>query len=421
MLKTEKRTDSQKNSLFLDGFKFLESAANYVEYRPELLELLRHHERILEVSIPIRMDDGSFKVFTGYRAQHNTLCGPAKGGIRFHPDVNEDELRALSFWMTCKCAAVGLPYGGGKGGVICNPKELSKHELEKISRGYIRKIADIIGPDVDIPAPDVYTNPMIMGWMMDEYSVIKRAKMPAVITGKPIGLGGSLGRNTATGRGAYFCIKLSEKYYGWNPKNETVALQGFGNASQSIALSLYQDGYKIIAVSDSKGGITKAEGLNILKLIDHKNSGKIVSHYKEHGVAEISNAQLLAAEVTILIPGALESVITEENVHLTKAKAIVELANGPISFAADEWLNQNNVFVIPDILANVGGVIVSYFEWVQNRQGLYWTESEIDHRLHDKIGVEFEKIYALKQEKKIDMRTATYAHALERINGAFNF
>lgn len=406
-------------SLYEEALVRLDLAASVVGVNSETLLKLRNHKRIVEISIPVRMDDGTLEVFQGFRAQHDDSRGPCKGGIRFHPDVSMDELKALSFWMTFKCAALGIPLGGGKGGVIVDTKKRSKRELERISRGYVRGLADVLGPDTDVPAPDMYTNPQVMAWMCDEYSVMKGKLQPAVITGKPIPLGGSLGRGTATGRGGFYCVQLLEKELKWTDEDKTVAIQGFGNAGQSIARSLYETGYRVQAVSDSKGGIYSKEGINVPELLKWKNSGRQVAEFGEG--KKITNESLLAIDVTLLVPAALENVITKENVGQVHAKVIVELANGPMTSKADEVLFDKGVLVVPDILANAGGVCVSYFEWVQNRQGLYWSEEEVDQRFKEIICREFHKIYGLKSEKKISMRTATYAHALLRLNEAISF
>lgn len=410
------------SSYFQDALEYLDQAAKHVSIKEETLLRLQHPHRSLEVSIPVRMDDGSMQIFTGYRVQHSLARGPGKGGIRFHPNVSLDELRALSFWMTFKCAAVGLPFGGAKGGVIVDPKKLSVRELERLSRGYIRQIAEFIGPDLDIPAPDVYTNDTIMAWMMDEYSTIVRKCSPGVITGKPVVLGGSLGRNTATGKGGYFCIKILEEHHQWKAPTQTVAIQGFGNSAQSVAQSLFADGYKIVSISDSKGAIFSSSGLDVPQLIQWKNEGNSVVDFKLTQPHEyISNEQLLALDVSILIPAALEGVITHHNAGKIKAKVIVELANGPITYQADQALSKKGCLIIPDILANAGGVIVSHLEWVQNRMGTYWSEDDINSRLKKTITEEFTSIYLFKQDLAIDMRTATYAHALIRLDQAMSF
>jgi len=391
----------------------------------ETLEQLKHPKRIIQVSIPVRMDDGSLRVFDGYRVRHNDRRGPGKGGLRFHPMVNLSEVKALAFWMTCKCALVDLPFGGAKGGVIVNPKELSRMELERLSRGFIKEIVDFIGPEVDIPAPDVYTNETIMGWMMDEYSKLMRQHSPAVITGKPIALGGSLGRKEATGRGAYFCIKSLEKIRKFSPTNTTVAVQGFGNASQSVAKLLHADGYKIVAVSDSTGGIYNKDGFDIPSLMHLKNESRILKAvYCKESICEavhadvITNEELLTLDVDILIPGALENQITEKNAKDVKAPVIVEVANGPTTSQAHQILSAANTLIIPDILANAGGVTVSYFEWVQNRAGYYWSENEVNSKLQTIMAREFNTVYNFMIDQDIDMRTAAYAHSLRRISSS---
>jgi glutamate dehydrogenase (NADP+) len=418
-------SQNHEDSLFDRAIKRLDAAAKHAGIHDEAVERLRHPKAILEVSVPVRMDDGSLRVFTGYRVRHSDTRGPAKGGIRYHPDVNLGEVKALAFWMTCKCAVAGIPYGGGKGGIIVNPKELSRLELERLSRGFIQQIADFIGPDTDIPAPDVYTNAMIMGWMMDEYSKIRRQYTPAVITGKPIPLGGSVGRDDATGRGAYYCIKELEKKKGWKPKDIRVAVQGFGNAGQHIAAMLHQDGYCIVAVSDSGGGIYREAGFDVPSLIHTKNdTRRLKAVYCEGSVCEavdadtITNEELLELDVDLLIPAALENQITANNADRIKAPVIVEIANGPTTSEADAVLADKGKLVVPDILANAGGVTVSYFEWVQNKTGYYWDAEEVHTKLHRIMSREFNAVYDLKEEKSIDMRTAAYTLALKRIGAA---
>jgi glutamate dehydrogenase (NADP+) len=414
----------QKN-IFEDAISRLDAAFANAKIEPEVLEQLKHPKQILEVGVPVRMDDGSLKIFTGWRVRHNDALGPTKGGIRYHPNVTREEVMALAFWMTLKCALAGLPYGGGKGGICVNPKDLSKLELERLSRSYIVRIADFIGPNRDVPAPDVYTNSMIMGWMMDEYSSIMRYRTPAVITGKPIPLGGSLGRDDATGRGAYYCIKELEKQKKWNPQGMTVAVQGFGNAGQHIAQLLHQDGYKIVAVSDSQGGIFSDKGFDIPSIIKAKmETMRVQAVYCSGSVCEevdakkISNEELLELSVDILIPAALEDQISAKNAAKIKAPVIVELANGPVASDADPILDKNGTFIIPDILANSGGVIVSYFEWVQNNCGYYWPLEEVHTKLKVMITKAFSAVYSLSIEKKIPMRTAANVHALNRIQDA---
>ena len=413
------------DDVFSDAIKRLDRAAAFADIDDEALERLKHPKAVLQVSIPVRMDDGSLRIFTGYRVRHDDTLGPTKGGIRYHPSVNLNEVKALAFWMTCKCAVVGLPFGGAKGGVIVNAKELSRMELERLSRGFIVQLADFIGPEIDVPAPDMYTNAMIMGWMMDEYSKIRRQRVPAVITGKPIPLGGSQGREDATGRGAYYCIKELERHRDWKPEDISVAVQGFGNVGQNVARLLHNDGYRIVAVSDSQGGICKAEGFDVPSLIHVKNeSRRLRAVYCEESVCEaveaeqITNEQLLERDVDLLIPAALENQITAENAARIKAPVIVEAANGPITTEADDILNKKGTFIVPDILANAGGVTVSYFEWVQNKGGDYWSEEMVHTRLHEIMSRAFGEIYDLMFECDCDMRTAAYAHALRRIGKA---
>jgi len=414
-----------ETNIFDDAIRRLDRAFAYAEIDAEAVERLKHPRAILQVAVPVRMDDGSLRVFEGYRVRHDDSRGPGKGGVRFHPDVNLHEVKALAFWMTCKCAVVGIPFGGAKGGVVVNPKELSRLELERLSRGFIQQIGDFIGPEIDIPAPDVYTNAMIMGWMMDEYSKMHGHRTPTVITGKPIPLGGSLGREDATGRGAYYCIRELAGRKGWDPKQIRVAVQGFGNAGQHVARLLHADGYRVVAVSDSKGGIYREEGFDIPSLIRFKNeSRQLKAVYCDGSVCEmvdaetISNQELLELDVDVLIPAALENVIAEENAKAIQAPVIIEVANGPTTSDGDAILNEAKKIVVPDILANAGGVTVSYFEWVQNKQGYYWTEGEVHEKLEEIMTREFNAIYGLMDQHSIDMRTAAYAHALNRIGQA---
>ncbi len=379
-------------------------------------ELLKQPVRILEVAIPVTMDDGSLRTFTGYRSQHNDALGPTKGGIRFHPDVNLDEVRALSMWMTIKCSLLGLPFGGGKGGVICNPKELSEAELEQISRGFIRGVSAIVGPEKDVPAPDVYTNPQIMAWMMDEYSRMQRSNAFALITGKPVELGGSLGRGEATGRGCVVTIQAAMNKLGMKPAGARVAVQGFGNAGTVAARLLHEIGARVVAVSDSRGGVTSPAGLDIPAVIAHKaRTGSVVGF---PGAAPISNADLLTMECDVLVPAALENQLTAENAGQVQARIVAEAANGPTTPAAQEILFSKGVFDRPDVLANAGGVTVSYFEWVQNLYNFYWTEDEVNQRMQQMMERAFEAVHALKERHHTTMRQAAYMFAVKRVADA---
>ncbi|MGQ4650626.1 Glu/Leu/Phe/Val dehydrogenase dimerization domain-containing protein [Lyngbya aestuarii] len=410
------------DSLFADASKRLEKALKYVSISEDAIARLKYPKASLTVSIPVRMDDGSLQIFQGYRVRYDNTRGPAKGGVRYHPKVSLDEVQSLAFWMTFKCAVLDLPFGGGKGGITLNPKELSKLELERLSRGYIDAIADFIGPDVDILAPDVYTNSMIMGWMMDQYCIIRRHISLAVVTGKPLSIGGSVGREEATATGAFFVIESIMPKFKRLPNETTVAVQGFGNAGAVLAELLSQAGYKVVAISDSQGGIYAKKGLNIPSIRQYKASSKgIKAVYCEGSVCNIvehevlTNQELLALDVDILIPAALENQITEENVYDVKAKYIFEVANGPITSAADNILAARGIYVVPDILVNAGGVTVSYFEWLQNRSGLYWKLEEVNQRLKAKMVEETERIWSISQELDISMRTAAYVHALNRL------
>lgn len=409
------------DSLFIEALKRLDKAFEFSDINQEALEKLKHPKAILQVSIPLRRDNGSLQIFTGYRVHHNDIRGPTKGGIRFHPNVTLDEIKALAFWMTIKCALIGIPFGGAKGGITVDPKLLSRLELERLSRSYIDSVSNFIGPNKDIPAPDVYTNAMIMGWMMDEYSKINGQYTPSVITGKPIPLGGSQGREDATGRGAYYCIQELANKKHWNKASIRVAIQGFGNAGQNIAALLHEAGYKIVAISDSQGGIYRQEGFDVPSIIHIKNSSKkIQAVYCTSSVCEevdatvISNEELLELDVDILIPAALENQITRQNAEKIKAPLIVEIANGPTSLEADAILLKKNILVVPDVLANAGGVVVSYFEWVQNRAGFYWNVEQVHQRLHEIMVREFTNVYQIMENYSTDMRTAAYIHALNR-------
>lgn len=395
----------------------LQKAMDVMKLDENIANIISQPEKVLEVSIPVKMDNGQVKVFTGYRSQHSTALGPAKGGIRFHPDVSKDEVKTLSFWMSCKCAVVNLPYGGGKGGIIVNPRELSERELEALSREYFRRIAPIVGEYTDIPAPDVNTNGKIMAWMMDEYSKIRGCAVPGVITGKPINLGGSLARDAATGFGVLVTVRESFKKLGIDPKTANCAIQGFGNVGSFAAKLLHDIGVKIVAVSNSKGGICCMDGIDPYRAEEYmaNNKGSLVGL---PNTQTISNQDLLELDVVVLVPSALEMQITSENANRIKAKIIAEGANGPTTPDADTILEAKGALVIPDILANAGGVLVSYFEWVQNLNRYYWTEQEVQQR-QEKIMVEsFEEVYQTMVSHKVSMRVAAYIVAITRISNA---
>ncbi len=393
-----------------EGVKYLPEIPRYV------IKIMKEPERFLEVNFPVKMDNGAIECFKGFRSQHNTARGPAKGGIRYHWGVSADEVRALSVWMSFKCAVAGIPYGGAKGGIICNPKELSESELERLSRRFFSEIAVIVGPEKDIPAPDVYTNPKIMAWFADTYTKVSGRNIwpdRGVVTGKPLEFGGSLGRDAATARGCQFNVLEALEKKGIDINGVTIAVQGYGNAGSFFASLMQEAGAKIIALSDSRGGIYSEDGIDAKAVLEHKIKNQSVMNFPN--TKSISNEELLELEVDVLSPAALENVITNKNADNVKAKIIAELANGPTTPEADEILYKKGIFVIPDILANSGGVTVSYFEWLQNLQWFYWKEKEIDHRLKELMVNAFNAVYDISQLKKINMRTAAYVLAIKRI------
>jgi glutamate dehydrogenase (NAD(P)+) len=394
-----------------------DTAAAILNLDPRLRAVLREPVRELHVSLPVRMDDGDVKVFKGFRVQYNDARGPSKGGIRFHPDETVDTVRALAAWMTWKTAVMDLPLGGGKGGIICNPKALSERELERLSRAYIDAIAWIMGPERDIPAPDVYTTPQIMGWMMDEYSKLRGHSTPGAITGKPLSLWGSLGRDDATARGTWYAVREAAQVIGIDLSKARVAIQGFGNAGTFAAtLGLQLFGCKVVAVSDSKGGVYNPKGLQYDDVRAHKAaSGSVVGF---PGGQSISNADILEADVDILIPAALESQITVDNAPRIKARIVAEAANGPTTPEADALLHARGVFVIPDFLCNAGGVTVSYFEWVQNQRGMPWELEDVHRRLDRKMTRAFAEVLASSRKHDVDMRTGAYCVAFARFGEA---
>jgi len=394
----------------------LNQAIEAMQLDPGAAAIIAVPERTLEVSIPLKMDDGSTKVFTGYRSQHSTVLGPAKGGVRYHQNVSLDEVKTLAFWMTCKCAVAGLPYGGGKGGIIVDPKTLSKRELEALTRAYIDRIAMIIGEKKDIPAPDMNTNAQIMGWMMDEYSKITGQFEPGFITGKAICVGGSLGRTAATGRGVVTAALEALKLKGIAPQDATAAVQGFGNVGSWTAKLFNEEGVKVVAVSDVKGAIYNADGLDCNDVEKFAQANGSVVGYP--GAQVITNAELLALEVTILSPCAMELQITKDNAANVKAQIVAEGANGPTTPEADEILSAKGVFVVPDILANGGGVTVSYFEWVQNLYRYFWSEEEVVEKQIVMMRNAFKNVYAAAEKYGVNMRVAAYIVALSSLDEA---
>lgn len=400
-------------ALFEDARSRLEAVFNALAIHPDAQARLMQPSLSLQVSVPVRMDDGSLKAFPAWRVQYDTSLGPAKGGVRFHPDVNQHEVTTLSFWMAVKCAVVGLPYGGGKGGVQVDAKALSSLERERLARGYIRAIADIMGPDRDIPAPDVNTDATVMGWMIDEYEHILRAQAPAAITGKPLSLGGSPGRVEATGRGALTVLDLWAEREERKPEETTLAVQGFGNAAYHFARLASQRGYRVVAVSDSSGAIYNADGIDVdAAKKDKTQQGKLAK--SQQGKA-LSGDDLLALEVDVLVLAALENQLHSDNVGDVKAGAVLEIANGPLTSDADAALEKRGVPVLPDVLANTGGVIVSYFEWLQNRSGEKWQEEEVNQRLKRRLSDEANRVLVRAEEERVTYRQAAYRQGIERI------
>jgi len=373
---------------------------------------------MMTVRIPVKMDNGSVKVFTGYRSQHNDAVGPTKGGVRFHPEVNEEEVKALSIWMSLKCGIVDLPYGGGKGGIVCDPRNMSFGELERLSRGYVRAISQIVGPTKDIPAPDVYTNSQIMAWMMDEYSRLREFDSPGFITGKPIVLGGSQGRETATAKGVTICIEEAVKKKNLNLQEARIIIQGFGNAGSLLAKFMHDAGAKVIGISDAYGALYDPLGLDIDYLLDRRDSFGTVTNLFTN---VMTNEELLEKECDILVPAAISNQITVRNAHRIKASIVVEAANGPTTLEATRILDEKGVLLVPDILASAGGVTVSYFEWVQNNQGYYWSEEEVAYKLRKVMVDSFEAVYQISQENDVDMRLAAYMAGIKKSAEASRF
>ncbi|MBG9446906.1 Glu/Leu/Phe/Val family dehydrogenase [Cytobacillus firmus] len=405
-------------NLFTSTQVVIKEALNKLGYGDEMYELLKEPLRMLTVRIPIRMDDGSIKIFTGYRSQHNDAVGPTKGGVRFHPEVNEDEVKALSMWMSLKCGIVDLPYGGGKGGIICDPRSMSMGELERLSRGYVRAISQIVGPTKDIPAPDVYTNSQIMAWMMDEYSRLREYDSPGFITGKPLVLGGSQGREKATAQGVVICIEEAAKKRGISIEGARVAVQGFGNAGSFLAKFMHDAGAKVVAISDAYGALYDPNGLDIDYLLDRRDSFGTVTTLFDN---TLTNEELLELDCDILVPAAVSNQITAANAHNIKASIIVEAANGPTTLEATKILSDREILLVPDVLASSGGVTVSYFEWVQNNQGYYWTEDEVTEKLEKVLVQAFDNVYQTSQQRKVNMRLAAYMVGARKMSEASRF
>lgn len=400
-------------SVFGAMLQEFEGAARILNLDPGLWKMLTHPKRQIIVSCPIQMDNGEIEVFTGYRVQYNITLGPAKGGIRFHPDVSLDEVTALAAWMTWKCAVAQLPFGGGKGGIICDPTRMSRRELEALTRRYTAEIVDLIGPEKDIPAPDVNTNEQVMAWFMDTYSMHVGHTSTAVVTGKPVEMGGSLGRREATGRGVMITTREAARHLGFDLQGATVSVQGFGNVGSVAAALLAQLGAKVVAVTDWKGGVYNAAGLDIPALLDYTQQHRSVDGFP-HAEA-LDRPAIFGLDVDVFVPAALENQITVENADQIKAKLIVEGANGPTTPDAHALLHKRGVFVVPDILANAGGVTTSYFEWVQDRHGYFWNEAEVNEKLEAKMVQAFAAVLETAERYKIDMRTAAYIVAINRV------
>jgi glutamate dehydrogenase (NAD(P)+) len=399
--------------LFADMLQEFDGAARILSLEPGIWKILTHPKRQITVSCPVQMDNGAIEVFTGYRVQYNITLGPAKGGVRYHPNVSLDEVTALAAWMTWKCAVAHIPFGGGKGGIICDPTKMSRRELEALTRRYVAEIIDAIGPEKDVPAPDVNTNEQVMAWIMDTYSMHVGHTTTSVVTGKPLEMGGSLGRREATGRGVTIVTRESARHLGFDVNGATVAIQGFGNVGSVSALLLSKLGARIVAVADWKGGVYNEKGLDLARLSEHVARHTTVAGFS--GGDPLTNEQLFQLDVDVLIPAALENQITMTNAPNVRAKVVVEGANGPTEPEAHRHLYQRGVFVVPDILANSSGVTASYFEWVQDRYGYFWTESEVNERLEAKMHQAFTAVLQTALKYNVDMRTAAYMVAIERV------
>ncbi|MBI4264555.1 MAG: Glu/Leu/Phe/Val dehydrogenase [Acidobacteria bacterium] len=404
---------AEHGSIFEAMLQEFDGAARLLKLEPGIWKILTHPKRQIIVSCPVQMDNGDIEVFTGYRVQYNITLGPAKGGIRYHPDVSLDEVTALAAWMTWKCAVAHIPFGGAKGGIVCDPTRMSKRELEALTRRYVAEIIDAIGPEKDVPAPDVNTNDQIMAWVMDTYSMHVGHTSTAVVTGKPLELGGSLGRREATGRGVMIVTREAARHLGFDIKGAAIAIQGFGNVGSVSADLLARLGAKIVAVTDWKGGTYNAQGLDLGRLLDHAREHATVDGFP--GGEPLTNEQLFALEVDVLIPAALENQITMDNAPAVRAKVVTEGANGPTTPDAHKLLHERGIFVIPDILANSGGVTTSYFEWVQDRYGYFWEEDEVNTRLEKKMCEAFDDVLQTSLKYKVDLRTSAYIVAISRV------
>ncbi|GHH97733.1 Glu/Leu/Phe/Val family dehydrogenase [Neobacillus kokaensis] len=403
---------TEKDNALLEFQETLKEAVEIMNYPKQVFEVLKKPMRFLEVSIPVRMDNGQTEVFQGYRAQHNDAAGPTKGGIRFHPDVTANEVKALAGWMSLKCGITDLPYGGAKGGIICDPRKMSQDELERLSRGYVRAVSQIVGPTKDIPAPDMYTNSQIMAWMLDEYDHIREFDSPGFITGKPIALGGSKGRETATSKGVLYTLQRVCDLRKMSLKDTRIIIQGFGNVGSYLAKYLYDLGAKVIGIGDVLGGLYDENGLDIPYLLENRDSFGIVSNRFDNS---ITNQELLERECDVLIPAAICGVIHKHNAEKIKCQIIIEAANGPTTKDALKILDKRNILVVPDILANSGGVVVSYFEWCQNNQGFYWTEQEVDARLKEKMNMSFGNVYNTAKKYNVNMKIAAYIEGIQKL------
>ncbi|KAB7704830.1 glutamate dehydrogenase [Bacillus aerolatus] len=410
-VKSQKVNNERKNPQ-KEFSSILKEATNILGYSKDVFDFLKEPMRFLEVNIPVQMDNGQTKIFRGYRAQHNDANGPTKGGIRFHPDVTADEVKALAGWMSLKCGITGLPYGGAKGGIVCEPRNMSANELERLSRGYVRAVSQLVGPTKDIPAPDMYTNSQIMAWMLDEYDHIREFDSPGFITGKPLVLGGSEGRETATSKGVLYTLQIVSELKNMPLEGMKVIVQGFGNVGGHLAYYLHELGVKVVGIADALGAIYDTDGLDIPDLLGRRDSFGIVSGLFDN---IITNEELLEKECDVLIPAAIGGVIDEGNAHKLNCQIVIEAANGPTTKEAIQLLDDRGILVVPDILANSGGVIVSYFEWCQNNQGYYWTKETVEERLKEKIHASFLNVQHTADQFGINMKTAAYIEGIRKI------